>query len=116
MAVWEIMFETQSAWSVTNSSSAFYMTTPGGSSQANLTALTSAESLANTYLSNVKNNVWTVNNGYDLKVLYSPTNQSQVFVTPSVPEPATWGMLVIGFGLVGGALRTRRRSGVIAAA
>jgi hypothetical protein len=116
MAVWEIMFETAPAWSVTNSSSAFYMTTPGGSSGSNTTALTSAETLANGYLTNVKNNTWTVNSAYDLKVLYSATQQSQVFLTPSVPEPATWGMLVLGFGLVGGALRSRRRSGALAAA
>lgn len=118
MAVWEIMFETQPAWSVTNSASAFYMTTPGGSSSQNATALTNAETLANTYLSNVKNNTWTVNNAYTLKVLYSANQQSQVFLdTAAVPEPATWGMMVIGFGLVGGALRSRRRSaGVLAAA
>jgi len=115
MAAWEIMFETQPTWSVTNSSSAFYMTTPGSSSSANTTALTSAESLANTYLGNIANNTWTKNNAYDLKVLYSADRQSQVFATPAVPEPATWGMLVLGFGLVGGALRTRR-SGVLAAA
>lgn len=109
MAVWEIMFETQPAWSVTNASSALYLTGSGS-------PLTTAESLANTYLGNVANNSWAVNNAYDLKVLYSPTQQSQVFLTPSVPEPATWGMLVLGFGLVGGALRTRRRSVTFAAA
>lgn len=26
-----------------------------------------------------------------------------------VPEPATWGMLLVGFGLIGGALRRRRQ-------
>jgi uncharacterized membrane protein len=117
MAVWEIMFETQPTWSVTNSTSAFYMTTPGSSSGSNSTALTSAETLANTYLTNVKNNTWTVNSAYDLKVLYSANQQSQVFLTPSVPEPATWGMLLLGFGLVGGALRHRRaNAGALAAA
>jgi hypothetical protein len=30
--------------------------------------------------------------------------------SPGIPEPATWAMLIMGFGLVGGALR-RRRSG-----
>ncbi|QTD57656.1 PEPxxWA-CTERM sorting domain-containing protein [Parasphingorhabdus cellanae] len=28
----------------------------------------------------------------------------------AVPEPATWGMMIFGFGMVGGALRRRRKS------
>jgi hypothetical protein len=109
MAAWEIMFETQPNWSVT-ANSGFYVTGSG-------TALNDSESLANTYLNNIKNNTWTANNAYDLKVLYSPTQQSQVFLTPSVPEPATWGMIILGFGAMGGALRHRRRnSGALATA
>ncbi|MBO9499932.1 MAG: PEPxxWA-CTERM sorting domain-containing protein [Novosphingobium sp.] len=45
-------------------------------------------------------------------VTYSPSVAS-----PSVPEPATWAMLLAGFGLVGGALRRRgfeRRRVVVA--
>ncbi len=30
------------------------------------------------------------------------------FVSPPVPEPATWGMMLLGFGIVGSALRRRR--------
>ena len=30
--------------------------------------------------------------------------------TPSVPEPASWAMMVGGFGVVGGALRGRRKA------
>ncbi|HEY0165111.1 MAG TPA: PEPxxWA-CTERM sorting domain-containing protein [Sphingomicrobium sp.] len=29
---------------------------------------------------------------------------------PGVPEPATWAMMIIGFGLLGGQLRRRRRT------
>ena len=29
--------------------------------------------------------------------------------TPAVPEPATWAMMIIGFGMIGGAARYRRR-------
>jgi len=32
--------------------------------------------------------------------------------TPSVPEPASWAMMVGGFGVVGGALRARRKATV----
>ncbi|HET9161038.1 MAG TPA: PEPxxWA-CTERM sorting domain-containing protein [Caulobacteraceae bacterium] len=31
--------------------------------------------------------------------------------TPGVPEPATWSMLILGMGMVGGVLRMRRRVG-----
>ena len=42
-------------------------------------------------------------------------NVSLVTNTPGpVPEPATWAMMILGFGLVGGALRTRRQVSVIA--
>lgn len=35
-------------------------------------------------------------------------------VTPTVPEPATWGMMIAGFGLVGTAMRRRRETRVTA--
>jgi len=110
LAAWEILYETHPAWSVTDSSSALYVTGSGD-------PLTAAEGLANTYLGNIANNSWTADSAYQLKVLYSEHQQSQVFLdTAAVPEPATWGMLVLGFGLVGGALRSRRRIGALAAA
>ena len=31
----------------------------------------------------------------------------------SVPEPATWAMMIMGFGLIGGAYRTRRTQGKV---
>jgi len=34
------------------------------------------------------------------------------FGTPGVPEPASWAMMLGGFGLVGGAMRSRRRTTV----
>jgi PEP-CTERM motif len=33
-------------------------------------------------------------------------------VTPRVPEPATWAMMLVGFGVVGGALRRRARMSI----
>jgi|GEM_PF-1305305 PEP-CTERM putative exosortase interaction domain len=32
----------------------------------------------------------------------------------AVPEPATWGMMLVGFGLVGAGMRSRKRSMVLA--
>lgn len=37
-----------------------------------------------------------------------------IALTGAVPEPATWGMLVLGFGLVGAGLRNRRTARVTA--
>ncbi len=31
-------------------------------------------------------------------------------VVSAVPEPATWGMMILGFGMLGGAVRYRRRT------
>lgn len=44
--------------------------------------------------------------GYNPATLYSGLTDNFVYQT-SVPEPASWAMLVTGFGLVGGALRRR---------
>lgn len=33
-------------------------------------------------------------------------------LTPAVPEPATWAMMIVGFGLVGGTMRRRHRATV----
>jgi len=37
-------------------------------------------------------------------------------ISPSVPEPATWAMLLMGFGVVGGVLRRRREQSSLLAA
>lgn len=36
-------------------------------------------------------------------------------ITAAVPEPATWLMLVLGFGIVGGLIRLRRKPALLAA-
>ena len=37
-----------------------------------------------------------------------------VAVTGAVPEPATWGLMIVGFGMVGAAARRRNRTSVTA--
>ncbi len=39
---------------------------------------------------------------------YYSISEFQAFGTPAVPEPATWAMMLIGFGFAGSALRRRR--------
>ena len=38
------------------------------------------------------------------------TPQQVAAAIAAVPEPATWGMMIAGFGMMGAAMRTRRRS------
>ena len=41
---------------------------------------------------------------------YAPVDQGAVpKVTSVVPEPAAWSIMLVGFGLAGGAARSRRR-------
>lgn len=50
---------------------------------------------------------------YDLKIADVAEWQSfsmQLVSLGPVPEPATWGMMLLGFGMVGAGLRSRRRS------
>lgn len=47
-------------------------------------------------------------NGNGTVSAFGPATSSLITVT-AVPEPATWAMMLVGFGLVGGAARYRRR-------
>ena len=58
--------------------------------------------------------------GADFVVLDDPTGFSNAVLyttgdPPGVPEPATWGMMLLGFGAAGAVLRrSRRKTGLIA--
>ncbi|WP_225883520.1 PEPxxWA-CTERM sorting domain-containing protein [Sphingomonas aliaeris] len=50
---------------------------------------------------------------YNNAAFIQPLTGVQAFATvatAAVPEPATWGMMIAGFGVMGAALRTRRRT------
>jgi hypothetical protein len=50
----------------------------------------------------------------DYKVKTGPASYSLDVSVAPVPEPATWGMMLVGFGLVGAGMRSRKRSMVLA--
>jgi hypothetical protein len=60
-----------------------------------------------------------VNDTYQVNLTYTDANHGvhslDVFAklgTGAVPEPATWAMMMLGLGMVGGAMRRRRRLAV----
>lgn len=46
----------------------------------------------------------------------TPLALTQSFAVAAVPEPATWAMMIIGFGAAGAVLRRRRQTGGVASA
>ncbi len=103
LAVWEIVYEATGAnWNVTSGLFSSGEANGGGD-------FANALTLANGYLGNVANNIWQTQPGTSLASLTQEYAQDQVTLIPSVPEPATWAMMIAGFGAVGWAARRRRR-------
>lgn len=105
MSIWEIEYETGfTGYSLTDASSQFWVT--GADSGAMSYAVTF---LANAAGTNGTNGGWYgAASGLGANILYNANNQSQIFII-AVPEPATWGMMIGGFALVGGSLRAARK-------
>lgn len=104
MAVWEIVNEGgTSGYSLGNG--LFQIGTTGSVNPA-------ARDLAQGYLDNLAGFTATGTHTYRMLSAVNPVNnQRQVFLAAAgVPEPATWAMLIAGFGMVGGTMRTRRRT------
>ena len=55
-------------------------------------------------------------NGYNVGVDNIRFDVRAIDSGSAVPEPATWAMMIAGFGLAGGAIRTRRRLAGLASA
>jgi hypothetical protein len=52
-----------------------------------------------------------VNNGYTIdRITFDAVNVVGGPVAGAVPEPATWAMLILGFGIAGSAMRRARRN------
>ena len=76
--------------------SAGFLSSYGGTAASARSAFLAGLTSGQTYL-----NIHTSNN---------PGGEIRAQVMAAVPEPATWAMMLIGFGFVGGAVRYRRRS------
>ena len=59
------------------------------------------------FFQNANGNVYWDGTGFQLIV---SSNRDRSDAAPSVPEPASWAMMLGGFGLIGGAMRGRRRA------
>jgi len=53
---------------------------------------------------------WTASDNIVISVAKNKKRQNQLFWThiPAVPEPGTWAMMIMGFGVTGAAMRRRR--------
>jgi len=102
LGIWEILYEDSGSWNA--ASGTFYSS-----------RMPAVSGIANTWLSALANNDWRPDPSLRLEVLVPEgINQAQVRLVAApqrigaVPEPATWGMMLIGFGLAGAGMRRRR--------
>jgi PEP-CTERM motif len=100
LGVWEIVYETGlSDYSVTNGD----FSTFGD--------FVDIQAQADSYLAAVLNG--SLGDVDDLGALIAFDNQSQVFLLGGgIPEPTTWGMMILGFGMIGAVLRRRREQNI----
>jgi hypothetical protein len=109
MAVWEIVNESgTSGYSL--GTGLFQVASNWG------TVVPNARGLAQSYLNAMGG--WSADNNYRVRMMtaFNPVgNQRQVFLA-AVPEPSAWALMILGFGLVGSAMRrnAHRRSTTIA--
>ncbi|WP_174275171.1 PEPxxWA-CTERM sorting domain-containing protein [Sphingomonas bacterium] len=113
MAVWEIVNETTNIYDVDTDANkgAFYVSNVGGVDNLSGKSLSDAATL----LANVTSGAWTSSSGFKVAVVKSSGNQTQVVygasaasVLSALPEPGSWGMMVMGFGVLGVAMRRKR--------
>ena len=105
MAVWEIV----------NESGASGYSLGGGLFQIGASTGSvnpTARAMAQGYLDSLAGFSATGTHSYRMLTAINPiNNQRQVFLAAAgVPEPSAWALLILGFGLVGGAMRSGRRA------
>lgn len=105
LAIWEITYDQDGSYDVASGNFSVY---------GDFAPLVSR---SNSYLANARNGTWT-GDASRLRGLVSTgttASQNQIYLAAAgVPEPSTWAMLILGFGLIGGALRRRSSGGQMA--
>jgi phage terminase large subunit-like protein len=111
LGIWEIIYEeTATGYDVTDGQGNFNVYGDFMFKYDGLVDLT------NDYLAKVETGAWTGDaNRIGALVSVNGEYQNQIYILSPVPEPATWAQLILGLGIVGGALRWRRRRKLVTA-
>ncbi|GGB28686.1 hypothetical protein GCM10011380_17910 [Sphingomonas metalli] len=95
----------------TDDENADYIYLPSLQSTANFTANGQSYAFELRGFANVKGDGYLNSTSREFHVRENGTATADVYgVLTAVPEPATWAMMLVGFGMVGAATRYRRRS------
>ncbi len=88
----------------------FFVTSDGGGLQLNTLSLGTLYDLAGSQLfSGTTSNPTFILGNYSMSTYGSEDHLYSLSISSAVPEPATWTMMMLGFGAIGLALRQRRR-------
>lgn len=103
LAIWEIVTETRSTYDLD------WMSGSSGQIWFNNFSDNSIKGMAEGFIANAVANAGKPTPGLNLYVAQNADKQDFLYWNRSpVPEPATWGMMLLGLGAVGGAMRSRR--------
>jgi hypothetical protein len=102
IAVWEVVYDSPGSYDVSSGVFSVYG------------AFEPLVARSNSYLANLANGSWLGDERRlrGLRAVQPGSTQNQIYLTAeaAIPEPATWAMMILGFGVVGGALRRRRQA------
>ena len=85
-----------------------YFTTGGYFLDGSGINITTANGMSLNFFNQSSNNIYRVNGTNPFGTFY--VNATSAAAAATVPEPAAWALMVGGFGLVGAAMRQRRRA------
>ncbi|HEX8413680.1 MAG TPA: PEPxxWA-CTERM sorting domain-containing protein [Sphingomicrobium sp.] len=85
-----------------------YFTTGGYFLDGSGVNITTANGMSLNFFNQSSNNIYRVNGINPFSTFFVNATSSAV-VASAVPEPASWAMMIGGFGIVGGSLRRKRK-------